>query len=120
MASRQLFATRLVSPMRQLVRRNYSIQVAPQVQAEIDATRAHADKTAELWRRITLYFFAPLLGVTGYVVYGMAQDHLHHLQEHPPQFKAYDYLHIRNRPFPWGNGEHSLFHNPLVNPEPEE
>ncbi|KAJ1983357.1 hypothetical protein H4R33_004779 [Dimargaris cristalligena] len=125
------FSSRFTAPVRQTVARRSAstatpsplsgpIKFSPEVKAEMDAVREHGEKTAELWRRISLYGMFPILAVTSYVVYGMAMDHLHHLEEHPPKFKKYDYLRIRNRPFPFGDGDHSLFHNPLVNPDPEE
>ncbi|KAJ1923133.1 hypothetical protein IWQ60_006079 [Tieghemiomyces parasiticus] len=113
MASRSLFGSRLAPAVRSLRTRNYSsvapphypANINPHVKAEIEAIKHHAEKTTELWRRISIYGMFPILGITAYVVYGMAVDHIHHLHEHPPTFKKYDYLRIRNRPFPWGDGK---------------
>ncbi|KAJ1966737.1 hypothetical protein H4R35_006913 [Dimargaris xerosporica] len=120
MTLRALLSSRLVAASKQVARRPYTVNVAPEVQAEIDATKAHAEKTAELWRKLTLFGFFPVLGISGYIVYGMAAEHMHHLHEHPPKFVAYDYLRVRRRPFPWADSDHTLFHNSLVNPDPEE
>ena len=80
----------------------------------------HALKTMATWKLISLFVAIPGIGVVTYSSLKKEQAHLQHLEEHGhPEFIPYAHLRIRSKPFPWGDGNHSLFHNPHTNPLPE-
>ncbi len=81
---------------------------------------AHALKTMATWKWISIFVAIPGIGVVTYSSVKKEQAHIHHIDEHgPPEFVPYAHLRIRSKPFPWGDGNHSLFHNPHTNPLPE-
>ncbi|KAF2894561.1 hypothetical protein ILUMI_11609 [Ignelater luminosus] len=43
----------------------------------------------------------------------------HEERDEPEEFVKYDYRCIRTKRFPWKDGNHSLFHNPVVNALPD-
>merc|ERR1712026_547623 len=49
-------------------------------------------------------------------LYNFAMEHEH---PHRPEFAKYEYMRVRNKGFPWGDGQHSLFHNPAKNALPD-
>ncbi|KAJ2808781.1 hypothetical protein H4R20_000639 [Coemansia guatemalensis] len=83
------------------------------------AAQEHAKVAAETWRKISLYVAMPLCLIFGYVAVTDEMEHIHHLEHDPPTFVAYPYMHVRKCKFPFGDGEHTIFWNPLVNPDPE-
>ncbi|XP_060072677.1 cytochrome c oxidase subunit 6A1, mitochondrial-like [Ylistrum balloti] len=56
----------------------------------------------------------PLL-ITGMVLTILTEEH----SEERPEYLPYDYMYIRKNPFPWGDGNHSLFHCDDSNPMPD-
>lgn len=83
-------------------------------------------ETTGLWRNISLFVLIPGSIVFGAYAYKIESAHHAH-QEHVleendgalPERPNYEYLNIRNKPFPWGM--QSLFFNPKVNyPASEE
>ncbi|ODM96950.1 Cytochrome c oxidase subunit 6A1, mitochondrial [Orchesella cincta] len=69
-----------------------------------------------LWRRLALFGAIPVVVLmTLKTAFEVSREHAHH--ERPP-FIAYEHLRIRNKRFPWGDGQKSLFHNPHTNALP--
>jgi cytochrome c oxidase subunit 6a len=84
------------------------------------AVEQHAMKTTSLWRNISLFVAIPGVLLVTYNAYKTEKEHEKHIEEHGrPEFIPFPHLRVRSKPFPWGDGNHSLFHNPHTNPLPE-
>ncbi|XP_037928915.1 cytochrome c oxidase subunit 6A, mitochondrial-like [Teleopsis dalmanni] len=70
----------------------------------------------KVWKRLSFFVALPAVGLC------MLNAYLKHQEEHHkprPAFVKYDYLFRREKRFPWGEGNKSLFHNPHVNALPD-
>ena len=70
--------------------------------------------SARVWKALTYFVALPRVGVSMLNVFLKSR----HGEEERPEIVAYPHLHMRSKPFPWGDGNHTLFHNPHVNPLP--
>ncbi|KAK6100542.1 Cytochrome c oxidase subunit VIa family protein [Brugia pahangi] len=69
-------------------------------------------KYDKFYNAVVMYGSPVVLAILFYVTYLG-----HQMEEHFDQDKYvhYPYLTVRNKPLPWGDGNHSLFHNPERN-----
>lgn len=73
---------------------------------------------AKFWYKV-LYLFAPVtVFVAARALYNEWEEEKH-IMAHRPEFVPLEFMRIRRTPFPWGDGNHTLFHNPKRNPLPD-
>lgn len=68
-----------------------------------------------LWKRVTFLVATPIVALCMINAYSSVDAN----KEPQQPFVQYEYMRRRNKRFPWGNGERSLFHNSHVNALPE-
>ncbi|XP_055986977.1 cytochrome c oxidase subunit 6A1, mitochondrial [Sorex fumeus] len=79
------------------------------------SSHAHGEEgSARMWKALTYFVALPGVAVSMLNVFLKSQ----HEEHERPEFVAYPHLRIRSKPFPWGDGNHTLFHNSHVNPLP--
>ncbi|XP_050042895.1 cytochrome c oxidase subunit 6A2, mitochondrial-like [Dermacentor andersoni] len=74
----------------------------------------HSHEAGELlWKRLSFFVAFPAIALCGINVYLAELEHKKHF--HRPEYRPYEYLHIRTKKYPWGDGNRALFFNPKVN-----
>merc|ERR1711976_347014 len=74
----------------------------------------HGPDGYKRWRTMTYVICFPAVALATFVNFGPTATH-----EHRPEFKPYEYMRVRSKAFPWGDGNHSLFHHEMANPLPD-
>lgn len=71
----------------------------------------HKPKLA-MWRALSMFVALPAVALMSFMVFASRA-----MEEEQPRtpFVPYEYLNIRHRRFPWGDGTRGFFHNPKKN-----
>ncbi|KAK3609487.1 hypothetical protein CHS0354_022247 [Potamilus streckersoni] len=73
---------------------------------------AHHESSMKRWKYLTFFVALPGISLCYYNAFIVGEEHSR------PDFIEYEYLRRRTKPFPWGDGNHTLFHNPQTNALP--
>ncbi|TDH03280.1 hypothetical protein EPR50_G00161250 [Perca flavescens] len=94
-----------------------SVSPAALVARRVVAAASHSSHEggARTWKILTFVLALPGVGVCLANTYMKMQAHSHE----QPEFVPFPHLRIRTKKFPWGDGNHSLFHNSHTNPLPD-
>ncbi|KAM4597738.1 cytochrome c oxidase subunit 6A2, mitochondrial [Polymixia lowei] len=79
------------------------------------ASHSSHEGGAKTWKILTFVLAVPGVAVCMANAYMKMYAHSHG----QPDFVAYQHLRVRSKRFPWGDGNHSLFHNPHTNALPD-
>uniref|UniRef100_A0A3Q3WVZ3 Cytochrome c oxidase subunit n=1 Tax=Mola mola TaxID=94237 RepID=A0A3Q3WVZ3_MOLML len=79
------------------------------------ASHSSHEGGARTWKILTIVLAFPGVAICMANAYMKMQASSHE----QPEFVPYSHLRIRTKKFPWGDGNHSLFHNAHTNPLPE-
>ncbi|XP_011209594.1 cytochrome c oxidase subunit 6A, mitochondrial [Bactrocera neohumeralis] len=100
----------------QVIRRQIAISLNRSQAGVTAATAGEHSGGYKVWKRLSFFVAIPAVGLC------MLNAYLKHQEEHDhprAEFIKYEYLRRREKRFPWGEGNKSLFHNPHVNPLPD-
>eukprot|EP00794_Sanderia_malayensis_P013982 gene13982-15440_t len=99
------------------IRRFVTAPAGNEFKSKLVEEEAHAGSTWLTWRKIS--FFVAVPAILGCAWNAWKSETEHHATHERPEFVAYPHLHLRHKPFPWGDGNHSLFHNSHTNSLPD-
>lgn len=86
----------------------------------LEATEKHAVGTTNMWVKISLFVALPAIALTAVNTYFVEKEHAEHRShlKHVPDSewpRDYEFMNIRNKPFFWGDGDKTLWWNPVIN-----
>ncbi|GAB1602162.1 cytochrome c oxidase subunit 6A2, mitochondrial-like [Argonauta hians] len=97
----------MASRLGNILRRTYAVK-GP------SASAGDHGEGIKLWRNLTFLVAVPGVALCWANAYVFGESH-----HDRPEFKPYQHLFIRTKSFPWGDGNHGLFHNSHANALPE-
>ncbi|THK33190.1 cytochrome c oxidase subunit 6A1, mitochondrial [Diachasma alloeum] len=95
--------------------RKYSTETGAKF--DVYASQRGSDKAGKIWKNVTYFVALPTVALAMVNTYLMEQEEAKTRKR--PEFKRYDHFRIRTKRFPWGDGNHTLFHNPYRNALPD-
>lgn len=95
-------------------------EAAKAFRKSMEVTEEHAKGTSTLWLKISLWVAGPAILLTAVNTYFVEMEHLEHRKHlaHVPDSewpRDYSFQNQRHKPFFWGDGDKSLFWNPVIN-----
>merc|ERR1712111_509 len=75
----------------------------------------HDPDSYKWWKKVFFFVATPVIILGNINAFVLADPS----EMDPPPFVPYDHLRIRTKKFPWGDGNHSLIHNPHTNALPD-
>lgn len=95
-------------------------QAAEAFKKSLKDAEHHAESTSGLWKKISWFVAAPAVLATAVNTYFVEAEHAEH-RKHLAHVSdedwpiAYEYMNIRSKPYFWGDGDRTLFWNPVIN-----
>jgi len=72
----------------------------------------------KVWKLMSFVVALPGVAICWINAMLKEKEEAEHMKHHRPEFVAYDHLRLRTKKFPWGDGNHSMFHNKHLNALP--
>ena len=83
-----------------------------------DHPQKRPQANADLWRVLSVLTLIPMFAAHAYSGQVHREDSSEQRKHCRPEYIQYEYMQRRTKPFPWGDGNHTLFHSPTRNPIP--
>lgn len=99
----------------QITKKAFSSKVASRQCPPINAS-SHKEGGYKIYKYMTFFFGLPAIAAVAALTF--LQKKSRECEERPP-FVPYESMRRRTKRFPWGDGNKSFFHNPIVNALPE-
>lgn len=76
----------------------------------------HDDNSHLMWKKLFFFVACPAIVICTIHTFIAEMEHREHWRR--PPYVPYEFRNVRIKKFPWGDGNHSLFHHKVFNPLP--